>query len=498
MVMALEAKYLESIPQTKYLSADNFLNYRAIMRLFYQEYQKMRYQLDKQAILSGLRQDSAFADYEEQQLNLDLEQLIRWKNLTAIQDPRKVRTVADFQNKQYQYMMSQAALEIERMTVTLENLYTQTTSLNSSSFRRIQRALDAIPTLEQCLSKEIGEWWQDLQEDFSRLSQSYQDYLRDFYGPSAEKYMRSEDFLAYKKHLISYLEDFVQDLQHSAAQIGAPLEAIPPATAERILELVTKSELEIPRAVSEKKPNWQEDLRLKNEGIWTSLLNWFTGPEPTARQVMEVTNEVIRRVVQNAAMLVQMRNMGFSNKAELRHMLKLFSQAESLEEAHRLSALVFGVPQEKHYCINTDRDEARMDKSCYQEAPMVFPLRPRERTYRPSIDRGGFVDKTEEKQAQRRQILEEAQRLRTEVMSHIRDGKLDFAHLDAPVTPEARRIFLSWIAAANLDPEKQGATEYGQRYTLQYRGGGGCAMVCTDGTLRLPDCVLEFEEKQDV
>lgn len=93
----------------------------------------MRYQLDKQTIMGELRRDRLFFDYSEQQLSADLEQLIRWKNLTAIQDPRKVRTVADFQNKQYQYMMSQAALEIERMTMTPENLYahTQQTQLDS-------------------------------------------------------------------------------------------------------------------------------------------------------------------------------------------------------------------------------------------------------------------------------------------------------------------------------------------------------------------------------
>jgi len=193
--MALEARYFESISQTKYLSAENYVNYRAIMRIFYQEHQKMHYQLDKQTIMGELCRDRLFFAYNDQQLSQDLDQLIRWKNLTAIQDPRKVRTVSDFQNKQYQYMMSQAALEIERMTITLENLYTHTVGVTSSSFRRIQRALDKIEKLNEMSLKDVGDWWQDLQEDFSRLSQSYQDYLREFYGPSAEKYMRSEDFI---------------------------------------------------------------------------------------------------------------------------------------------------------------------------------------------------------------------------------------------------------------------------------------------------------------
>lgn len=496
--MALEARYLESVPQTKYLSAENYVSYRAIMRVFYQEHQKMHYQLDKQTIMGELRQDRLFSAYTDQQLSQDLEQLIKWKNLTAIQDPRKVRTVADFQNKQYQYMMSQAALEIERMTITLENLYTHTTGLTSSSFRRIQRALDKIEKLDQMSLKDIGDWWQDLREDFSRLSQSYQDYLREFYGPSAEKYLKSEDFIVYKRHLITYLEDFVQDLQSSSAQISAQLEALSPETTQKLLKLVHQSELDIPRPLSEKTDHWQDELRMKNEGVWQSLTTWFSGSDSTARQVMEVTNEVIRRVVQNAAMLVQMQNMGVSNKAELRHIMKLFSETSSLDESHKLSALVFGAQHARHYVINSDRDTDRVDTSCFQEAPMEFLLRPRERTYRPSIDRSGFADKSADKKEQRKRILEEARCLRAEVMGHIRDNKLDFAHLDTPVTPEVRTVFLSWLAIANLSPDKKGSTEYGQHYSLKSRGNGTCTMVCTDGNLTLPDCVLEFEDDANV
>lgn len=491
--MTLEARYLDSIPQTKYLSAENCVNYRAIMRIFYQEHQKMHYQLDKQTIMGALRQDRLFSAYTDQQLSQDLDQLMRWKNLTAIQDPRKVRTVADFQNKQYQYMMSQAALEIERMTITLENLYTHTTGLASSSFRRIQRSLDKIEALRQMSSKDIGDWWQDLQEDFSRLSQSYQDYLREFYGPSAEKYMKSEDFILYKRHLITYLEEFVQDLQNSSAQISAQLESVSAETEKELLDLVHRSELDIPRPLSEKTEHWQDELRMKNQGVWQSLNGWFCGNNSTARQVMEVTNEVIRRVVQNAAILVQIQNMGVSNKAELRHIMKLFSETSSLDEAHKLSALVFGAQHARHYVVNSDRDTDRIDRSCFQEAPMAFLLRPRERTYRPSIDRSGFEDRSEEKWAQRQRILEDAQRLRTAVMGHIHNQKLDFAHLETPVTPEVRTVFLSWLAIANLSPDKTGSTEYGQRYSLKPRGSGNCTMVCTDGDLTLPDCVLEFE-----
>ena len=83
--MALQADLLESIPQTRYLSAETYVSYRAIMRTFYLEYQKMHYQLDKDTILSLLHKDSLFVTYTVEQLIADLEQLVKWKNLIPIQ-----------------------------------------------------------------------------------------------------------------------------------------------------------------------------------------------------------------------------------------------------------------------------------------------------------------------------------------------------------------------------------------------------------------------------
>ena len=154
--MALQADLLESIPQTKYLSVESYLSYRAIMRIFYLEYQKMHYQLDKDAILALMHQDPVFSAYTAEDLVPDLDMLVRWKNLTPIQDPHKAYTIADFKNRQFQYMMTEEALEIERMTVTLENLSTKTAGLSASAFRRIQQGLHTAERLEGMSLKGVG------------------------------------------------------------------------------------------------------------------------------------------------------------------------------------------------------------------------------------------------------------------------------------------------------------------------------------------------------
>lgn len=490
----LQADLLENISETKYLSADNYTVYRTIMRIFYLEHQKMHYQMDRDAVLVLLREQALFTQYTPDQLMLNLQQLVEWKNLTPIQDPRKPRTIAEFKNRQFQYMMSQTAIEIERMTITLENLSTRTAGLSASPFRRIREDLYRAEQLDSLSLREINAWWQDLQEDFQRLSQNHQDFLREFYGPGMELQMKSVDFIVYKQNLVRYLEDFIQDLQHSATQIGAQLERFSPETVAHILELVQRSELEIPRPQSGQSPDWTTELQTRCQGVWQSLTDWFTGSDPTARQVLNVTNEVIRRAVQNAALLVQMENMGVSNKAELRHLLTLFAGFQSVEEGHRLSALVFGAQQVRHFTFDHVRESERIDLSPYDEPPMEYALQPRIRSYKPRLDRTGFADKSAEKAAQRKKILEEERARRQEVMGYIRNGALDLAALDTPVSPAVRTVFLSWVALANLSPDKRGQTQYGQSFLLKKRGNQTCELKCTDGVLTMPNCVLIFEE----
>lgn len=495
--MPLNTGLLDTVPQTRYLTTENYVSYRVIMRLFYQEYQRMRYQLDKDAILALLRQDIHFLDYGPEKLDADLSQLVQWKNLTPIQDPHKVYTISDFCNRQFQYMMTKEALEVERMTIILENLYLQTSGLSSNSFRRIQSALHTAKQLDTLSHKEIADWWQDLQEDFQRLTRNHQDYLSQFYGPAAERQMRSVDFIAFKQQLIRYLEEFILELQNSATQIGALLESFSPEEVERIQALVFESLVEIPRTNAEENPQWQEELKNRNQGIWRALVTWFTGKTSTAAQIMEVTNEVIRTVVQNAALLVQMRNMGVSNKAELRHLLMLFHRCADMDEAHKLSALVFGAQHARFFTVNAEMETERVDISTYVLKPIDRELQPRTRAYKPRIDRSGIPDKSAEKAAQRKKVIEEERRLRGEVMRYVHNGRLDFSTLTDPVSPRVRTVLLSWIAIANLSGDGCGRTQYGQSYRLKQDTKKTCQLLCTDGILTMPHYVLLFEEAAD-
>lgn len=488
--------HFEQINETSYLSVQNAPVYRKIMRCFYREYEKMHFQLYKEDIFRFLKEDDAFELYSMEQLVLDLEALVKWKNLTPIQDPGKVYTIADYKNKQYRYTMSEYAVEIERLTVRLENLFLESGNLSTNFFVRLERSLDETEEMENAELRTVNEWWQTLQEDFKRLNQNYQDYLRDFYSGKTEKLMKSVEFMVHKDKFIKYLNEFVQELQRHSKRMEQLLEKNSECMENTILERVVESELDIPHALLEIHGNAEPSIRENVYGKWYSLKNWFVdgqGQECEAKKVLKITSDIIRNIIQNAALIVQVQNWGISRKDDYKKFLELFLKCENLEEAHKLSAHVFGVQQIEHYKTNIPREEDSINSSVYQEEPATFLLKPHTRGYRERKDRTGFTDKSLEKMAQRESFLRQAQKQRELMLRYVKDQKIWFGDIDEVISEDTRNIFLQWIAQANMSSQKTGRTEYGQEYRL-IKKEGSCVLKCEDGNLKMPDYTLEFKE----
>lgn len=488
-------EYFEPINETSYLSVPNAPVYRKIMRCFYREYEKMHFQMYKEDIFRLLKQDEAFADYTIEQLMGDLEALVRWKNLTPIQDPGRVYTIAEYKNKQYRYTMSEYAVEIERLTVRLENLFLESGNLSTNFFVRLEKSLQKADEIRDGSLKEINEWWGLLQEDFKRLNQNYQDYLRDFYSGKTEQLMKSVEFVVHKDKFIKYLNEFVQELQRHSKRIEQILADNTAVVEEHILERVIQSELDIPHAVLQLHGNAEPSIRENVMGKWDSLKNWFVdaqGNECECKKVLKITNDVIRSIIQNAALIVQLQNGGISRKDDYRKFLELFLKCEELEEAHKLSAHVFGVQKIQHFKTLEPREGDGINDSIYKGEPAVFLLKPHTRAYREKKDRRGFTDKSLEKYIQREKYLQKIKRQKEIVMYYIRDNKITFSEIEDVISEETRITFLQWITQANMNSRKTGRTEYGQEYRLT-QAEGQCVLKCEDGDLVMPAFILEFK-----
>lgn len=488
---------LKAIEETAYLSAPNVAQYRQIMRLFYREYERMHYRLYKEEVWALLPRDNMPAGYDMGRLEDDLAALVKWKNLVPIQDPGKVYTIAEYKNKQYRYSMSEAAVEIERMALRLETLYIEGANLSSSFFVRLERALQEAAQVSEAGEKEAEAWWSSLQEDFRRLNQSYKDYLRDFYSERAGALMKSMEFVIHKDKLIQYLNEFVQELQRYSRRIARLIEQNKPCIEEKLIPRAAAGIAAIPRTKSVLEPEQRRDIQTELLESWQSLQNWFIDrpeEESESRRVLRITNEIIRGIIQNAALLVQMQNWGMSRKEDYRRFLTLFLRCETLAEAHKLSAHVFGIQGIEHFKTRVAREMDDTSHGVYEEESALYTLKPRTRGYHEKKDRSGFADKTLEKLAQRQEYLREMQRQEEIVRRYIHNGTIVLSEIQEVVPAAVRSVFLQWISRANLTAEKKAMTEYGLHFRLR-RDPGACVLRCDDGNLTMPAYRLEFEEK---
>lgn len=95
----MDEQILKPIPEANYLVAVNAWRYRAILRYFYLQHEKLRYYLFPEEIFEHLTSKHYFTDYTEEQLEQDLNQLVEWKNLIPRQDAGKVTTIQEFKKE---------------------------------------------------------------------------------------------------------------------------------------------------------------------------------------------------------------------------------------------------------------------------------------------------------------------------------------------------------------------------------------------------------------
>ena len=225
--MQITDKLMKPLTEVKYLNADNVSRYRCIMRIFFDNYEKLRYWLYQEDVFEELKKDPHFEDYRMEQCQQDLAMLTEWKNLNTIQDTRKVASIEEFKNKKFRYQMSEYSVEIERLVVRLENLFVEGASLEPTLLERIRRHVERFPAMAEKDTGEVYTWWMDLNNDFVRLNQNYQDYIRDLNSVKAEKMMQTKEFLVFKDHLIDYLRNFIKGLQRNVGAIDEELRLLP-------------------------------------------------------------------------------------------------------------------------------------------------------------------------------------------------------------------------------------------------------------------------------
>ena len=495
--MQVSDKLIRPLTEAKYLNADNVSRYRCIMRIFFENYEKLRYWMYQEDIYGEMIKDPFFADYRPEQCQQDLAMLVEWKNLNTIQDTRKVASIEEFKNKKYRYQMSEYSVEIERLVLRLENLFIEGASLEPTLLERIRREIERFPEMAEVDGNEVYTWWTDLNNDFVRLNQNYQDYIRDLNSVKAEEMMHTKEFLVFKDRLIEYLRSFIKGLQRNVGVIEESLRSQKEEVRETVFGKIIEYELLIPRMEVEiSRPMIEEKIR----GRFQSIYNWFVGAEGAeneAGKLFDATNEIIRRITRYAAQLSEKNALGANRKEEYKKAAELFLRCNDLSEAHKMSAMVFGIERPWHLAGDLIRETDSMNQGVYEEVPLQFTLKPRVRTYREKSKRSGIRESAEQKQETRRKLLQKQKEEMQKLQQLEKNGRIDFAELPV-LEPRIREILLKWLSDAMEDADFTARTDDGRRYVLdRTHAGEKCVVHCEDGNFTMPRMAIVFQEETE-
>ena len=243
-----------------------------------------------------------------------------------------------------------------------------------------------------------------------------------------------------------------------------------------IFDKVAEYELSIPRINS----HITKTAVLENcQGRWQSLFNWFVGENDNneVNRLFEITNEIIRKITRYALQIGELHNQGANRKEEYRRIAEIFAKCNTMDEAHRLSALVFGADTCMHLKNIASRDTDSIHSGVYQEASAFLALEPRTK-----------VARKKEYEAQR-----EAEQKKIKELS--KNGEIIFSQL--PLLDKAtRKALLGWVSKALAASDRRAKTDQGQHYHIEKEREGDCILHCEDGNLVMPCFKILFDEEQ--
>lgn len=492
--MEITNKLTKQIDEMRYLTVDNTWRYRSILRYFYLQYEKMKYWMYKEEIFDELKKHEEFNEYTMDQCKQDLDVLISWKNLLAIQDTSKVATVEEFKNKQFRYQLSEYSVEIERLTIKLENLLVESASLEPSLLERLKEEIRKMPQMVSEEDKDVGSWWSSLNNDFKRLNQNYQDYIRDLYSLKAEEMMKTKEFLVFKDKFIDYLRDFIKGLQYNSNAIEYILSQISEETVEIVLDKIFAYEKSIPRIDTEVS----DDIIKDNiDGRWKNLKEWFLGShglESEASKLLNITNEIIRKITRFASQIAESRNSAANRKEEYKKLGEMFLKCETLDDAHKLSSLTFGIFNMKHIKGEVNRKTESINSSIFEEDPHIESVKPRIRAYREKSVRNPIMNNEQRKSEMLHKIIKIREEEKKIIDNYIIEDVIDFSKLPQ-IEPHVRLTLLRWLSKGMNSPDKKGKTEDGRIYKVESPRSSEdkCKLLCADGTFEMPSYIIRFE-----
>lgn len=482
--MEIYEKLTKQISETKYLNAENSYRYRPIMRCFYHHYERLEYWLYKEDVYDEIKDNSFFSNYTLDECERDLETLVSWLSLEKMQDTKNATSIEEFKNKKYRYQLTEYATEIERLTISLEEMEIKTASLEPKLFDRIRISLATLEDISSLSLDEVNNLWNDLNDDFTKLNQNYQDFLKKFNEPKSEELLQSVSFLQFKNNITKYLREFIKGYQKNVYYIKSSISKISEDKVNLFLNMINDYYKKTP--LFNKNFDF-EHFREVNYGKICNIFKWFMGTISSiseGEKLMNTTDSIIVKITKYANSLVELHGNMTNRREEFKHLCKLFDKLNTIDDAHKYASLVFGIENVRHFVGNTTINTDSI-VNAYDVPPIEILLSSRTKMRKEKVQITPIVDKSFEKQKLLEEYRKEQENNKQILRRLIKNKKIEL--VGKMELSKVERRYIQKLLASSSNKE----TEFGLTYEKVKRDGY-CTIISSDGVFLMEACSIEF------
>ncbi|MGO1059529.1 TIGR02677 family protein [Planococcus sp. FY231025] len=486
----MKEEQLKRIKEATYLSTEKAGTYRAILRFFYVQHERMKEFLLPEEVFAHLKDYLIFENYTLDELHGDLTQLVKWDNLFAQQESGNVRTIEEFKKRRFRYQCTPYTVDFERMLISMEKMDTFGGSLEKTQFDRLYKCLKSIEVSGDDNDETCAQHWDDVLTYFNKIRQNTSDYFAYLRSEDASEQMKSEAFLLYKDNFTAYLRDFIIALQQTASQIQGLLLSFDGRHMEVFFEKVASHE--------EKTFRFEQsgtEAIIEMQEKWINIKDWFLGGEDSQYETIQrQTNEAIRRITRIVQRLGERNQQFRSRKDDYLHLADWFAGMDSVDEAHKLSSVVFGVFHTRHFHsdhISTDDIYA----DTWEEQPMVHETLPRILKYGEKTKATEMSDHRARKEEAKREHLKRRSEEKRVIEQYMKGSEIRLDELPT-VEPYVRKLLLSWIGKAMVKEDRIIQTEYGTKVEVTLDSHEMVLLKSSDGTLEMPNAHFRFIQEE--
>lgn len=480
--------------EASYITAENYQRYRLIMRYFYEQHRSMNDLLYRKNILKYIQEEVGFANYQEKELDQDLNSLISWGNLETRQEISEPKSIEEYKNRHFRYQISESSVVIEEMLENITNLASGARgSLDKYTFERLLTCLKDLQKGE-LVGQEVLNVWEDTIGHFDKIRKNTADYIGYLNSEKSELQMQAEAFLVYRDKFVNYLRDFIIAMQDKIYQIQNCFENMALEQLEKIFQRVLKKEKEIPRL--ENMELNEENLKKDFLNKWNNMMNWFIdqpGKQSEYSLLLKQTNHAIDKITHTMQRFGDQMQQYRSRKKDYLHLAKWFSECDTIETAHKLSSVLFGFEQTRHYYtfpFSSNNKYAEI----WETAPSVHETTFRTKNGPRKTKVSSFARNQAEKNIARETYLKENELLEKKIDSYVKNNKIDLAEIDF-IEQDMRKLLLKWLSLSLQREDRSVYTEFNLTLQLEIFQDEPVVLYSEDGKLTMPRVVYSIIKK---